>query len=63
MWLADVHIETIASIMRHEFTEMTLRYIGVNHGDQVKAYEAVRNLCIQLQETLENAPFVSVPDV
>jgi integrase len=63
MWLAKVPIETIASVMGHESTEMTLRYIGVNLGDQSRAFEAVRNLRVQMQKTTENVPFVTVPDV
>ncbi|MEM0343811.1 MAG: site-specific integrase [Thermoplasmata archaeon] len=63
MWLAGVPVETISSIYGHESTEMTLRYIGVNLSDQARAFEAVRNLRIQLQKTAENVPFVSVPDV
>ena len=63
MWLAGVQIETIASIMGHESTEMTLRYIGVNLSDQTKAYEAVRNLRVQMQKTPEIVPFVTVPEV
>jgi len=57
MWLAGVPIETIASIMGHESTDMTLRYIGVNLTDQTKAFEAVRNLHVQLQKTLKIVPF------
>jgi hypothetical protein len=41
---------------------MTLRYIGVNLGDQTKAFEAVQNLRIQPQKTAENAPFVALPE-
>jgi integrase len=63
MWLAGVPIETIASIMGHESTEMTLQYIGVNLSDQTKAYEAVRNQRIQLQKSTQNVPFVAVPEV
>lgn len=63
MWLAKVPIETIASVMGHESTEMTLRYIGVNLGDQCKAFEAVRNLRIQMQKTAEIVPFETVPVV
>jgi len=63
MWLAKVPIETIASVMGHESTEMTLRYIGINLGDQCKAFEAVRNLRIQMQKTTENVPFATVPEV
>ena len=63
MWLAGVPIETIASIMGHESTEMTLRYIGVNLSDQTKAFEAVRNLRSQMQKTAEIVPFVALPAV
>lgn len=63
MWLAGVRIETIASIMGHESTEMTLRYIGVNLSDQTMAFEAVRNLRSQLQETPEIVPLVAQPGV
>ena len=63
MWLAGVPIETIASIMGHESTEMTLQYIGVNLGDQCKAFEAVRNMRVQMQKTAENVPFATVPEV
>jgi integrase len=63
MWLAGVPIETIASVMGHESTEMTLRYIGVNLSDQAKAFEAVRNLRIQMQKTVEIVPFVALPGV
>lgn len=61
MWLAKVPIETIASVMGHESTEMTLRYIGVNLGDQCRAFEAVRNLRIQMQKTVENVPLMTMP--
>jgi integrase len=57
MWLAGVPIETIASIMGHESTDMTLQYIGVNLTDQTKAFEAVRNLYVQLQKTPKIVPF------
>jgi hypothetical protein len=40
---------------------MTLRYIGVNLGDQTKAFEAVRSLLVQMQETAKIVPFVAVP--
>jgi hypothetical protein len=63
MWLAGVPIETIATIYGHESTEMTLRYIGVNLSDQASAFEAVRNLRIQMRKTAENVPFVTVPGV
>lgn len=63
MWLARVPIETIASVMGHESTEMTLRYFGVNLGDQCKAFEAVKNLRVQMKKTTENVPFVTVPVV
>jgi len=42
---------------------MTLRYIGVNLSDQASAFEAVRNLRIQMRKTAENVPFVAVPGV
>lgn len=63
MWLAGVPIETIATIYGHESTEMTLHYIGVNLGDQCKAFEMVRNQRIQMQKTAEIVPFATVPDV
>jgi integrase len=63
MWLAGVPIETIATIYGHESTEMTLRYIGVNLSDQASAFEAVRNMRIQIRKTAENVPFVAVPGV
>jgi len=63
MWLAGVPIETIASVMGHESTEMTLRYIGVNLGDQCKAFEAVRNLRVQLQKTAKIVPLEAMPVV
>ena len=63
MWLANVSIETIASVMGHESTEMTLRCIGVNLSDQAKAFDAVRNLRVQLHRTREIVPFVAVPGV
>ncbi len=63
MWLAGVPIETIATIYGHESTEMTLRYIGVNLSDQASAFEAVRNLRIQMRKTAENVPFVAAPGV
>ena len=63
MWLAKVPIETIASVMGHESTEMTLRYIGVNLGDQCRAFEAVKNLRVQMQETAEIVPLATVPVV
>lgn len=63
LWLAGTPIETIASIMGHESTEMTLRYIGVNLSDQTKAFEAVRNLRSQMQKTPEIVPFVARPGV
>jgi len=61
MWLAGVPIETIASIMGHESTEMTLRYIGVNLSDQTKALEAVRNLRVQMQKTAKIVPPGALP--
>jgi len=61
MWLAGVPIETIATVYGHESTEMTLQYIGVNLGDQSKAFEAVRNMRVQMQKTAENVPFTTVP--
>ncbi len=63
IWLAGVPIETIASIMGHESTEMTLQYIGVNLGDQCKAFEAVRNMRVQMQKTAEDVPLLTVPEV
>lgn len=57
MWLAKVPFETIASVMGHESTEMTLRYIGVNLGDQCRAFEAVENLHVQLRENGRNCTF------
>lgn len=63
MWLAGVPIETIATIYGHESTEITLRYIGVNLSDQAKAYEAVRNLRVQMQKTQEIVPFIALPVV
>lgn len=57
------YTEIIASVNRRESTEMTLRYIGVNLGDQCRAFEAVRNLRVQMQETQEIVPFATVPDV
>jgi hypothetical protein len=47
--------------MGHESTGMTLRYIGVNLSDQTKAFEAVRNLRSQMQETPEIVPFATMP--
>jgi len=47
--------------MGHESTEMTLRYIGVNLSDQTKAFEAVRNLRVQMQETARTVPCVALP--
>jgi len=61
MWLAKVPIETIASIMGHESTQMTLKYIGVNLSDQTNAFEAVRNQRIQLQKTPKIVPFCTMP--
>jgi len=63
MWLAKVPIETIASVMGHESTDMTLKYIGVNLSDQTDAFEAVRNMRIQLQKTPKIVPFRSPPVV
>jgi hypothetical protein len=63
MWLAGVPIETIASVMGHESTEATLRYIGVNLSDQTKAFEAVRNMRVQMQKTVKIVPFVALPEV
>jgi hypothetical protein len=40
---------------------MTLRYIGVNLGDKTNAFEAVRNLRIQMQKTPETVPFEALP--
>ena len=37
MYHSGVRIETIAKIMGHSSTEMTLRYIGVNLDDQTVA--------------------------
>lgn len=63
MWLAGVPIETIASVMGHESTEMTLQYIGVNLGDQTKAFEMMRNHRIQMQKTAKNVPLLTVPEL
>jgi len=57
MWLAGVRIEVIASVMGHQSTEMTLRYIGVNLSDQTKAFEAVKNLRIQGQKMAKSVLF------
>lgn len=61
MWLASVPIETIASVMEHESTEKTLQYIGVNLGGQCRAFEAVRNMCVQMQKTAGNVPLLTMP--
>jgi hypothetical protein len=49
--------------MRHESTEMTLRYGGVNLGDHCRAFEAVRDRRIKMQETTVSVPFAIVLDV
>ncbi len=61
MWLEEVPIETIASIMGHSSTQTTLGYIGVNLDDQGKALEAVRNARIQRAKIAQNVPIVVVP--
>jgi len=58
LWLAGVPIETIASVMGHESTDTTLQYIGVNLGDQIEAFEAVKNARIQRSKIAENVPFL-----
>ena len=63
MWLENVPIETIASIMGHSSTQTTMSYIGVNLDDQGKALEAVRNARIQRAKTAQNVPLVTVPGV
>lgn len=63
MWKQDVPIETIASIMGHEDIKTTLRYLGINLGDQAKAVEAVRNARLQITKVAQNVPFVTVPGV
>ena len=51
-----VPIETVASIMGHETTEMTLSYIGVNLDDQAKAFQTVRDARIQRTKSVEIVP-------
>jgi len=61
MWLAKMPIETIASVMGHADTAMTLQYVGVNLDDQAKAFDAVRNMRIQSQKTAKNVPSLVEP--
>jgi integrase len=61
MWLAEMPIETIASVMGHADTAMTLLYIGVNLDDQAKAFDAVRNMRIQSQKTAKIVPSLAEP--
>ncbi len=61
MWLAKMPIETIASVMGHASTDMTLLYIGVNLDDQAKAFDAVRNMRIQSQKTAKIVPSLDMP--
>ncbi len=61
MWLAKMPIETIASVMGHANTDMTLLYIGVNLDDQAKAFDAVRNMRIQSQKTAKIVPSLVEP--
>lgn len=63
MWQQEVPIETIASIMGHEDIRTTLRYLGINLGDQAKAVQAVRNARLQMTKVAQNVPFVTVPGV
>jgi hypothetical protein len=63
MWQEGVPIETVASIMGHETTEMTLRYIGVNLDDQVKAFQTVRDARIRRAKNVEIVPLLQSPGV
>jgi integrase len=63
MWQQGIPIETIASIMGHSSIETTLRYIGINLFDQVKAVEAVRAARHQMMKVAQNVPIVTVPGV
>jgi len=63
MWQEGVAIETVASIMGHETTEMTLRYIGVNLDDQAKAFQTVRDARIQRAKSVEIVPLQQSPGV
>jgi integrase len=63
MWQEGVPIETVASIMGHETTEMTLRYIGVNLDDQAKAFQTVRDARIQRAKSVEIVPLSQSPGV
>lgn len=63
MWQEGVAIETVASIMGHETTEMTLRYIGVNLDDQAKAFQTVRDARIQRAKSVEIVPLRQMPEV
>jgi len=49
--------------MGHESTEMTLRYIGVNLGDQIGAFEAVKKARTQRSKMIENVPLVAIPAI
>ena len=61
MWQQGVPIETIASIMGHEDIRTTLKYLGINLGDQAKAVQTVRNARLQMAKVAQNVPFVTVP--
>jgi integrase len=63
MWQEGVAIETVASIMGHETTEMTLRYIGVNLDDRAKAFQTVREARIQRAKSVEIVPSEQGPGV
>jgi hypothetical protein len=63
MWQEGVPIETVASIMGYETTEMTLRYIGVNFDDQAKAFQTVRDARIQRAKSMEIVPLSQSPGV
>jgi hypothetical protein len=63
MWQEGAPIETVASIMGHETTEMTLRYIGVNLDEQAKAFQTVRDARIQRAKNVEIVPLHAGPGV
>ena len=63
MWQQGVPIETIASMMGHEDIRTTMRYLGINLGDQAQAIRAVAEARCQMQKVAQNAPLVAVPGV
>jgi integrase len=63
MWQQGVPIETIASIMGHEDIRTTMRYLGINLGDQAQAIRAVAEARCQIRKVAQNVPIVTLPGI